>query len=144
MASEKTVVDKIYEKFADLRKEATEDCKFDRGHIEDSYDNTTKVIKWINKKSDWAKAFRSYEKERKDVYRKTYEFYVSDFPMKLNGKDEYQLFIESDPAYLDVYTRCQIVKEILVYIDSVIDTLKARAWEVKGCLDYLRFSNGLN
>jgi hypothetical protein len=141
MTSE-TMLEKIYEKFKKLKDEATEDCKFDRGQIENSFDNTTKLMKWINKKSEWSRVYRTFEIERKDKYRKTYEFYVTDFPMKLNGKDEYQLFIESDPGYLDTFTRCQVVKEILTYVDSVIDTLKSRAWEVKAALDYLKFSNG--
>lgn len=141
--TDNSMLDKIYMQYKKLKEEATEDCRFDRGQIENSFDNTTKLMKWINKKSEWAKVFRSFEIERKETYRKTYEFYVKDFPMKLNGKDEYTLFIETDAAYIGIYTRCQVVKEIITYIDTTIETLKSRAWEIKAFLDYLKFSNGL-
>lgn len=140
--NDQTMIDKIYDKFKKLKDEAAEDCKFDRANIENSFDNTNKLMKWINKKSEWNKVLRSFELERKDKYRSTYEFYAKDFQMKLNSKDEYQLFIESDPNYLDIHMKCQVVKDILAYIDSVIDNLKGRAWEMKLFMQYLEFING--
>lgn len=140
--SESVIIDKIYEKFKKLKEEAAEDCKFDRGQMDSSFDNTAKLMKWINKKTEWARVLRAFDLERKEKYRASYEFYVKDFPMKLNGKEEYQMFIESDPAYMDIHHKYLVAKEIVTYIDSVIDTLKARAWEVKGYLEWLKFSNG--
>jgi hypothetical protein len=36
-----------------------------------------------------------------------------------------------------------LVKEIIQFIDSTIETLKSKSWEIKTYLEYLRFKNGL-
>lgn len=143
MSTAETKLDKIYTKYKELKERADIDCKFDRSQIENSFDTTTKKIWWINQKTEWQKVFREFERQRKDQYRTTYEFYYRDFPMKLNSKEEYQLYIESDPAYINIYTICQVVKEIISYIDSVLDTLKDRAWEIRNAIEYQKFINGV-
>ena len=143
MSTAETKLDKIYTKYKELKERADIDCKFDRSQIENSFDTTTKKIWWINQKTEWQKVFREFERQRKDQYRTTYEFYYRDFPMKLNLKEEYQLYIESDPAYINIYTICQVVKEIISYIDSVLDTLKDRAWEIRNAIEYQKFINGV-
>ncbi len=143
MASQETKLEKIYIKFKELKEKADIDCKFDKSQLEDSYDTTTKKIWWINQKTEWQKVYREFERQRKDQYRTTYEFYYKDFPMKLNSKEEYQLWIESDTNYTGIYMVCQVVKEILGYIDSILDILKDRQWEIKNYFDYVKFSNGL-
>jgi len=143
MSTAETKLDKIYTKYKELKERADIDCKFDRSQIENSFDTTTKKIWWINQKTEWQKVFREFERQRKDQYRNTYEFYYRDFPMKLNSKEEYQLYIESDPAYINIYTICQVVKEIISYIDSVLDTLKDRAWEIRNAIEYQKFINGV-
>jgi hypothetical protein len=137
-----TMLEKIYTKFKDLKIEADKDCKFNKADIDNSFTTTNSLIKYINKKTEWNSVYRKFESERKDNYRKLYEFYQTDFPLKLNGKDEYQLFIESDPAYVDIFERCLVVKEILVFIDSTIETLKSRQWEIKEFINWAKFSNG--
>jgi hypothetical protein len=86
--------------------------------------------------------FRDFEEKRKKHYRTLYEFYQTDYPLKLSTKDEYNLFIESDPAYVDHYAITQTVKEVIQYIDSIIDTLKNKQWEIKTYLEYQKFING--
>lgn len=138
-----TKLDKIYIKYRELKERADTDCKFIRSEIENSFDTTSKKIWWINQKTEWQKVFREFERQRKEQYRTTYEFYYKDFPMKLNSKEEYQLYIESDPQYINIYTICQVVKEIISYIDSVLEVLNSRQWEIKYYLDYIKFSNGI-
>lgn len=137
-----TKLDKIYNKYAELKEKAKEDCKFDKSQIENSFDSTTKKIWWINQKTEWNRVYREIESRRKDQYKKTYEFYYKEFPMKLNSKEEYNLYIETDPAYSDIYNQSLVIKEIILYIDSVLDSLKDRGWEIKNFLQWLQFSNG--
>lgn len=137
-----TMLEKIYTKYKDLKTEATEDCKFDKSNLINSFGVTQLLVKWINKKTEWSRVFREFESKRKDSYRKTYEFYQTDFPLKLSTKDEYTLFIESDSNYVEHMNVCLVVKEIMQYIDSVIETLKSKSWEVKTYLEWLKFQNG--
>lgn len=141
--SNETKLEKIYLKYKSLKEQADKDCKFDKSKIDNSFDSTSKKIWWINQKTEWQKVFREFERQRKDQYKKTYEFYYTEFPIKLNTKEEYQLYIESDPNYTSIYTICLVVKEVIQYIDSVLDILKDRAWEVKNFIEYQKFVNGL-
>ena len=140
--SNETKLEKIYTKYKALKEQADKDCKFNRSEIENSFDSTSKKIWWINQKTEWQKVFREFERQRKEQYKKTYEFYHTEFPIKLNSKEEYQLYIESDPNYINIYTICLVVKEVIQYIDSVLDILKDRAWEVKNFIEYQKFVNG--
>ena len=115
-----TMLEKIYEKYKDLKTEATADCKFEKSDLTKSFGTTQHLVKWINKKSEWSRVFRDLESKRKDAYRKAYEFYQTDYPLKLSTKDEYTLFIESDINYVEHMNVSLVVKEILQYIDSVI------------------------
>ena len=107
-----------------------------------SFGTTQHLVKWINKKSEWSRVFRDLESKRKDAYRKAYEFYQTDYPLKLSTKDEYTLFIESDINYVEHMNVSLVVKEILQYIDSVIETLKSKSWETKNYLEWIKFQNG--
>ncbi|NCP97758.1 hypothetical protein GW796_05895 [archaeon] len=137
-----TMIEKLYKKFSELREEAVEDCKFIRTELDNSFNNTNKIIKYINLKCEWNRVNRKFELERKQKYRKLYEFYQTDYPLKINTKDEYQLFIESDSEYYDIQSKSQITKEIIIYIDSVLDALKGRGYEIKNCLEWEKFKNG--
>lgn len=137
------VTDKLYNAFKKIREDAKEDCFFDRTELESSFDNTNKLMKYIDMKVEWNRVYRKFETDRKEQYKKTYTFYQTEYPLKLNTKDDYQIFIESDSHYVSIFNQCQIVKEILTFIDSVMDTLKGRAFEVKHALDYEKFKNGL-
>ena len=139
---EDDILEKIYKKYKGLREKADSDCKFDKSCMEDSFSTTNNKIWWINQKSEWQRVYRSFELQRKEKYKALYEFYYKDFPLKLNSKEEYSLYIESDPSYTNIYTVCLVVKEILLYIDSVLDILNSRQWEIKNYLQWLAFSNG--
>lgn len=137
------VLEKLISKTKNLKEKAEEDCRFDKSNLDSAFDNTNKLIYWINIKSEWTKVQREFERQRKDQYRKTYEFYQTDFPLKLSTKEEMTLFIESDTSYQPIFIICSVVRDTLAYIDSVIDILKSRAWEIKTALDYEKFKNGL-
>ena len=142
MKVEDLEVFKIEAELKKLRIIAIEDAFFDRSKIETAFDNTEKVMRWIDRKVKWVKLLRILEIELRQKRRALYEFYKVDFNMKLDNRDEMNLFITSDPQYCDVedkYIMCQTVKK---FIDATIDTLKARAWEVKGFAEYQKFIHG--
>lgn len=140
---DKTVLDKIYEKFEKLKKEATEDVKFDKADFDNAFDNTNKLMKYIKIRSEWSRVQREFERKRKEQYKVCFEYYQTEYPLKLNNREEYLMFIESDPRYFEPYTHVQTVKEVLIFIDSTIDTLKSRGFEIKHALEYEKFKNGL-
>jgi len=140
--SNETILEKLYSKIKIMKEKAEEDCKIDKGNLDSAFNNTSKLIYWINMKTEWSRVLRDFDRERKDVYRKTFEFYQTDYPLKLSSKDELSLFIESDPGYQPIFMICQVTKEGIQYIDSVIEAVKSRGWEVSNYLKYLQFING--
>lgn len=141
-SEQQTKLEKIYSKFEEMKKEAVEDCKFDKNKMDTAFNITNKVVKWINLKSEWSKVFRTLETNRKNAWRKRYEYYQTEYALKLSTKEEYTLFIESDPLYVDYMNLSLTVKEIIQYIDSVLDALKQKGYEVKNFIDYNKFING--
>jgi len=141
--SNESILEKLYSKIKVLKEKAEEDCKFDRTDLDSAFNNTNKLIYWINLKFEWLKVQKDFERQRKDLYRKTYEFYQTDYPLKLSTKEEITLFIESDPGYQPIYMICAVVKDGIQYIESVVELLKSRAWEVKTALEWEKYKNGV-
>lgn len=133
--------EKIQEKLQELKKEAKEDCFIDKTRLFDTF-NTVILEKWIRKRVEWSKLSRAFEEKRKDKFRSLYQYYKTDFELKLSSKEEYQLFIESDSTYVLILSLCLSTKEVLKYIDDVIDAIKSRGWEIKNYMEYMKFISG--
>lgn len=140
--SEETMLGKIYKKYREMKIEAADDCKFDKGNFDKNFAVTPLLIKWINKKTEWTDVLRGFEDKRKKAYRTAFEFYQNEYPTKLTSKDEYAMFVESDITYSEYMNQSMVVKEIIQFIDSTIETLKSKSWEIKTYLEWLKFKNG--
>lgn len=139
---ELTRLEQIYSKVDALKREAVEAVKIDKSQLENQFDSNMKVIEWLNKKQDWTRVYQSYEAKRKEAWKKAYEYYRVDYQLKLNSAEEYRNMIETDPSYVTIMTETQAVKDVLAYIDSVIDALKGRAWDLTNLSKYLMWSRG--
>jgi len=135
--------DKIIEKFQELKAKSVSDVKFDRGSLEKSFDCTMKIAWWINMRTEWSKAFRTYEYKRNNAWKKAYEYYRTEYQLKLETKEEFKLMVDSDPDYFEAAELTKLVQEIINFIDSVIDNMKARQWEIKNCMEWQKFTNGV-
>jgi hypothetical protein len=140
--ADETMLEKIYQKYKSLKIDAKNDCTLDKTNLNEAFTVTNCLIKWITIKTEWSRVYRDFEEKRKKQYRASYEFYHTDFPMKLDTKEQYNIFIESDPAYVTLLHECLTIKEILQFVDSVLDTLKNKQWEIKAFIEYQKFING--
>ena len=111
--------------------------------LDNAFDNTSKVMKWIDRKVDWNFVVRDLERKLLKSKRELFEFYRKDYPLKLDNNAEINMFVTSDDQYLAVEREYIMAESTKKFIGSVIDTLKSRAWEIKTYLDYQRFKNGL-
>jgi hypothetical protein len=137
-----TKLEMIYGKYKSLKDESKADCQFNKETMEDAFNNAVTISKWITYKSEWVRIHRGYEEERKKIYRKLYEYYQTEYHLKLNTKEEYTLFIESDPQYTEMMNQSQVTKEVILFIDSIIDTLKTKGYEIKNYIEWKKFING--
>lgn len=132
----------IQTKLSNLMVEGENDCKFDKTDMQTAFNISTALSKWIRKKIEWNQTYRILEEKRKVAWRERYEFYQTEYTLKLTTKDEYTLFIESDIHYVDHMRLTAATKEVIQYIDSIIDTLKIKNYEIKNYVDYYKFVNG--
>lgn len=142
MADEKSKVEVIYERLNGLRDIATKDMHIDRGNLETNFNSQIKVTEWLNRRLEWQRVFNSLEAKRKEAWKNCYEYYRKDYNLKLNSAEEYRIMIETDPNYSNIMNESQAVKEVLNYIDTIVDALKARAWDVSNLAKWLMWTNG--
>lgn len=140
--SESTKLEKIYQKLHDLKKVADEDVKINKSTLETQFDSSTKIIKWLNFRIDWIQVSQSLEHKKKLAWRTAYEYYKTEYNIKLGTADEYRLMIETDPAYSTLLLECNATKEVILYIESVIDALKARGYNVTALSKYMMWTGG--
>lgn len=143
--AELTRIEKLYLKYAELKNEAEQDCLFNKADVmQTGFNHSQLLIKWINKKSEYTKLFRSIEEKRKKSYRDLFEFYKNDYPIKLSTKEEYTLFIESDKNYVEHLNISLTVKEIIQFIDATMDIIRQKGYDVKNYIEWSKFVNGVN
>jgi hypothetical protein len=137
-----TKIEKVNEMFKKLRVQAELDCKFDKARMESQFDNTLCTCKWINYKAEWNEIYRVHDMNRKEVYRKLYYFYKVESELKITTKDELDLFITSDKQYTELHMLTTTMKEVIKYIEDIVDVLKAKNFEIKRFIEYQQFING--
>lgn len=133
---------KIEEKLKALRKEAKEDCVVNRKKLDTAFDNTEKVMKWIDRKVDWNLLVKELERNLSKTKRELFEFYRKDYPLKLDSAAELNMMITSDDQYIALEREMVMAEAVQKFIGHVIETLKARAWEIKGICEYQKFIHG--
>ena len=137
-----TRLEKIYQEFSKIRKESESDCSFDKVKMDNAFNISSSLSKWIGKKIEWTRLFKQYEIERKKKWKELYEYYQTDYPFKISTKEEYNLYIESNENYTEPMMLSSTVKEIILFIDSTIDCLKTKSFDVKNFIQWNLFING--
>ena len=125
-----------------LRAEALEDVKFNKAELDKQFDTSEKVGRWIDKRQEWVSLLRSYELKRCEAWKKAFEFYRTDYPVKLDNKEEFKNMISCDPAYADIADLHALVNEVVDFIDATILNLKSRAFEMQNFFHYIKFLHG--
>lgn len=136
--------EELIKRFKKLRDEAAEDIKFSKANLDAAFDSTEKTMKWLGKRAQWLQLFHSYEFKRQEAWKKSYEYYKSDYPFTLNTKDEYKNMINVDPAYSEINDLKVLTGDIVDFIDATLDALKSRQWEIKLFVEWQRFQAGLS
>ena len=135
-------LDRLGQELKTLRVEAKADCEIKKDKFETEFDNTSRVMKWIDKKIRWKKLEYLLQRELNSTKRNLFEFYKTESQLKLDNRDELNLFITSDDNYIIIEEKLLAVQMTNSLVNSTIDTLKARAWEMKEYAAWQRFIHG--
>lgn len=139
---QKTRIEKMYDRVRELKEEAKRDANIDKAKLEDQFDSAARVMKWLNKRNDWKEVLLSLETKKTAAWRKAYEFYRTEYNIKLNNQEEYRMMIESDQAYCVAMQEYVVCKEVVDYITSVVDVLKGRSYDVSNFAKYIMWTRG--
>lgn len=132
----------ILDRFKKLQQEAKTDIIFDKSKLGSQFDSTIKISRWIDKRYQWLNLYRALEHKRLLAWKQAYEFYKTEYNLRLETKEEIKNMILTDPNYSEIGSLCQLVSDIIDFIDSTIENLKQRQWEMKTFFEYLKFTHG--
>lgn len=135
-------LEKILEKFTLLKNRAEQDCLFNKEDFSANFSNSDKIYHYIQEKTDWIKIHSYFEIKYKKLLKKLYEHYKLEFDLNLTS-EERKVYIESDDNYIKINQELTYIKEIINFIDGVIDTLRRKSYEMKLYLDWQNFKNGV-
>jgi len=138
---------KTYEQFLEdlkkLRILAQKHCIFNKEEFESNFEIATKLAKWVDLKQQYLMYYQQIEQDKNKLYRDLYEYYKTEYHLNIETKDELRLFIETDKNYQEIFQKYKLLKQIIKFIDDVIDVLKNKLWEIKYYIDWQKFINGV-
>ena len=134
--------DSVNKRIKQFQKEAETDCIFDPARMEVNFNVTMATMKWHNYHKDWKTTFIALENKQLEIKRKRFEFYKKEFHLNLDNKMEMELFVYSDKEYMEINNIYVLVKDLLQYFKDVIETLKAKGFEMKRHQEWQNFING--
>ena len=138
-------MEKVNEKYMELRNQTKNDLSpLNKSNLANEFNISGLNGKWISYLADWKRAFLIIEQKRKKLYRELFEYYKIDYKLKLDSKEQFQLFIETDEKYIYILEKSQMIRAILELIEKTLEKLSNKQWEVKNFCEYLKWSEGLN
>lgn len=132
----------LIKRFDALRAEAKEDAVINKLAMENQFDCSMKIAKWLDKRANWNELCRGYEFKRMEAWKKAFEYYKKDYPFTINNQDEYRNLIGTDPVYSQIADLARIASDVVDFIDKTIENMKQRHWEIRSILEYWRWKNG--
>lgn len=124
---------------------------------EDLLDNESLKIpqlhsKYLNLLSDAKLTKNKYEFDYKNLYKEKWEYYsgkASDeiykekpFNLKIL-KQDIPIYIESDKDIQTLQGRIIYYKEYIFFLEKVLDNINIRGFQIKNCIDWRKFMNGV-
>ena len=133
----------------------TDDCKIDRTALDiESLKVPELHNKWFKIYTAERILYRDLLDKRKRLIRWKSQYYagelnnpedlemynVSAFQFKLS-KSKQEQFIESDDDILALGSKIIMAEEKMRYLEGVIKSINGRQWNIRGAIDYAKFTN---
>lgn len=131
-----------------------EDSRMD----EDLLDNESLKIpqlhsKYLNLLSDAKLTKTRYEFEYKNLYKEKWEYYSgksdeevykeNPFNLKIL-KQDISIYIDSDKDVQSLQGKITYYKELIFFLEKILDNINTRGFQIKNCIDWRKFMNGVN
>jgi hypothetical protein len=109
--------------------------------------------KYLNLLSDAKLTKTRYEFDLKRLYREKWEYFTGKaddevykekpFDLKIL-KQDVSLYIESDPDFQSLQGKIIYYKEIVYFLEKILDNINTRGFQIKNCIDWRKFMHGVN
>jgi len=129
----KKSVETLDQKIESLKEQYIKDCApFDETNMGEVLSNLGSLKgKWINKLTDFETKRNHVYQNMQKIRRDLFEFYKKDYDIKIDNKDEMNMFIESDPRYEYISTLHKQMKAMMVYCENAVNNLNQKQWEIQ-------------
>lgn len=139
-------------KMEDLKKIAEKDLRIERDQLDTKSVNMPLIQgRWLQFFYEESLILKAVKIKYKTVYKDRWLYFMGKadpieyvkhpLPIKIL-KPDLQLFLDTDEAILQVSAKVDLQQEKVNYIENMLKTLNAVQWNIRNCIDYLKFSNG--
>ena len=114
--------------------------------------NQELYAKYLDHKSRFELLLHKAKGDYKKLYREKWEYYggkadakvyiTRPFDLKVL-KTDLHIYIESDKDILKAEHKIAYLETVIKYIDGVLKAINSRGWDIKNCLEALKFEAGL-
>ena len=93
------------------------------------------------------------EQQRKNIRHERYEYfsgkadpetYVDNpFPKKIRDKDTLQKYLDADEKLSNSSLKVDYYDAMLTYLESILKMINNRGFQIRNCIDFMKFNSGL-
>lgn len=143
-------------KLSDLQESWAEDCKIDEMNLGRESARTPNLhAKYLNFLTSTKLNLRKAESDYFNIRRLKYRYYrgeLTQVELADNGwvqwqgnkplKNEMDEFLQCDKELIELQDKIEYFKTVLYQLEQIIRSLNSRTWDIKNCIEWIRFQNG--
>ena len=144
-------------KLSDLQDSWSEDCKINEMELGKESARTPNLhAKYLNYLSSTRINLRKAESDYYNIRRLKYRYYrgeLTQAELEENNWDQYQgnkplknemdEFLICDAELLKLQDKVEYFKTVSYQLEQIIRSLNSRTWDIKNCIEWNKFTNGM-
>ena len=144
-------------KLSDLQESWAEDCKINEMDLGKESARTPNLhAKYLNFLTSTRLNLRKAESDYANMRRLKYRYYRGEMgqdELSENGwaqyqgnkplKNEMDEFLSCDRDLLSLEDKIEYFKTVLYQLEQIIRSLNSRTWDIKNCIEWNKFTNGM-
>jgi hypothetical protein len=144
-------------KLSDLQDSWSEDCKINEMELGKESARTPNLhAKYLNYLSSTRINLRKAESDYYNIRRLKYRYYrgeLTQAELEENNWEQYQgnkplknemdEFLICDAELLKLQDKVEYFKTVLYQLEQIIRSLNSRTWDIKNCIEWNKFTNGM-
>ena len=139
----KSKIEALEKRFEELRQESTEDLVIHKGDLEQDFNRSWLILKWLDKSMYWKTKVEAARDVLSGVIAETNSRLLSDSMYSMTDK-QLKAQIDGDKQVQAYQRQYQTIDKIYQYCIRLQEILKGQMWEIRDLIAYQRFKAGLD